>query len=36
MESFNGIMTKSNIDENSTDLSPAFDFNEFVKKLKDE
>ena len=36
MESFSGIMTKSNIDDKSTDLSPAFDFNEFVKKLKDE
>lgn len=36
MESFSGVLVKSNIDEKSTDLSPAFDFNEFVKKLKDE
>lgn len=36
MESFSGIMTKSNIDDKSTDLSPAFDFNTFLNKLKDE
>jgi len=36
VESFLGILTHSNFNELSTDLSPAFDFEKFVKKLKDE
>jgi N-acetyl-anhydromuramyl-L-alanine amidase AmpD len=36
VESFLGILTKSNFDEFSTDLSPAFDFDYFEKKLKNE
>lgn len=36
VESFLGILTHSNFNELSTDLSPAFDFETFVKKLKDE
>jgi N-acetyl-anhydromuramyl-L-alanine amidase AmpD len=36
VESFLGILTKSNFDEFSTDLSPAFDFDYFIKKLKNE
>ena len=35
-ESFLGILTRSNFDEFSTDLSPAFDFEKFVNLLKDE
>jgi N-acetyl-anhydromuramyl-L-alanine amidase AmpD len=35
-ESFNGIITKSNFDSGSTDLSPAFNFDYFVNKLNDE
>lgn len=36
VESFLGILTRSNFDEFVTDLSPAFDFENFIKKLKDE
>jgi N-acetyl-anhydromuramyl-L-alanine amidase AmpD len=36
METFNGILTRSNIDEDSTDVSPAFDFEYFIKKLENE
>lgn len=36
VETFLGILTKSNFDEFSTDLSPAFDFEKFIKKLEDE
>lgn len=35
-ESFLGILTRSNFDEFSTDLSPAFDFEKFNNLLKDE
>lgn len=35
-ESFLGILTKSNFDEFSTDLSPAFDFEKFKKLLENE
>lgn len=35
-ESFNGILTKSNFDSSSTDLSPAFNFDYFVNKLNNE
>lgn len=35
-ESFCGILTKSNFDNFSTDLSPAFDFDYFVNKLNNE
>jgi len=35
-ESYNGILTKSNFDSGSTDLSPAFNFDYFVKKLNNE
>lgn len=36
LETFNGILTKSNIDLDSTDVSPAFDFEYFIKKLNNE
>lgn len=36
METFNGILTKSNIDDDSTDVSPAFDFEYFIKQLENE
>lgn len=36
VESYLGILTKSNFDEFSTDLSPAFNFDYFIKKLKNE
>ena len=35
-ESFLGILTRSNFDEFSTDLSPAFDFEKFIKLIKNE
>ena len=36
VESFLGILTRSNFDEFATDLSPAFDFEKFNKLLEDE
>jgi len=36
VESFMGIITRSNFDEFATDLSPAFDFEKFNKLLNDE
>jgi N-acetyl-anhydromuramyl-L-alanine amidase AmpD len=36
VELFEGIVTKSNFDSNITDLSPAFDFEKFRKKLENE
>jgi N-acetyl-anhydromuramyl-L-alanine amidase AmpD len=36
METFDGIFTRSNFDENYTDVSPAFDFESFIKKLENE
>ena len=36
VESFLGIITRSNFDDFATDLSPAFDFEKFNKLLKDE
>lgn len=36
LEAFNGIITRSNFDENQTDVSPAFDFEYFIKKLENE
>ena len=36
IESFLGIITRSNFDEFATDVSPAFDFEKFNKLLKDE
>ena len=36
METFSGIICRSNIDEDATDLSPAFDFDYFIKKLENE
>lgn len=36
VESFMGILTRSNFDEFATDISPAFDFEKFNKLLKDE
>jgi len=35
-ESFNGIICRSNFDDTKTDLSPAFDFELFEKKLTNE
>jgi N-acetyl-anhydromuramyl-L-alanine amidase AmpD len=34
IERFRGITTKSNYDYDYTDLSPAFDFNELIKKIE--
>jgi len=31
---FNGIISKSNLDVNSSDLNPSFDFKKFLKDLK--
>lgn len=36
VEIFEGIVTRSNFDSNFTDLSPAFDFDKFRKKLENE
>ena len=36
VERFNGITTKSNYDNSYTDLSPAFNFDEFLKKIEHE
>jgi N-acetyl-anhydromuramyl-L-alanine amidase AmpD len=36
VESYIGILTRSNFDEFATDISPAFDFEKFNKLLKDE
>ena len=36
IDKFEGIVTKSNFDSNITDLSPAFDFEKFRKKLENE
>lgn len=36
VENFNGIVTHSNYDSECTDLNPAFDFNIFINKNKDE
>jgi hypothetical protein len=36
IESFLGILTRSNFDDFATDLSPAFDFEKFNKFLNDE
>ena len=36
VESFEGIITRSNFDEHSTSVSPAFDFEDFKKKLENE
>lgn len=36
VESFEGIITRSNFDEHSTSVSPAFDFEYFKKKLENE
>jgi len=36
IENFNGIVTKSNYDTESTDLNPAFDFSIFINKKENE
>jgi N-acetyl-anhydromuramyl-L-alanine amidase AmpD len=36
VELFEGIVTRSNFDSNITDVSPAFDFEKFRKKLENE
>lgn len=36
IEEFEGVVTRSNFDTKYTDLSPAFDFQELNKKIKDE
>jgi len=36
METFNGILTRSNIDDDFTDVSPDFDFEYFIKQLENE
>ena len=35
-ERYEGILTKSNFELYNTDVSPAFDFEWFVKKIEDE
>lgn len=35
-EKYCGILTRSNISNNFTDVSPAFNFSEFIKQLDDE
>ena len=34
IEKFEGIVTRSNFDSNYTDLSPAFDFENFRNKIE--
>jgi N-acetyl-anhydromuramyl-L-alanine amidase AmpD len=36
VESYMGIITRSNFDEFATDISPAFDFEKFIKLLENE
>jgi hypothetical protein len=36
IEKFEGIVTKSNFDSDFTDVSPAFNFEYFIKQLYDE
>jgi hypothetical protein len=36
VDSYLGIITRSNFDEFATDISPAFDFEKFLKLLKNE
>jgi N-acetyl-anhydromuramyl-L-alanine amidase AmpD len=36
IEKFEGVTTRSNYDVNYTDLSPAFNFEEFIKKIENE
>jgi hypothetical protein len=36
IEKFQGVTTRSNYDSNFTDLSPAFNFEEFIKKIENE
>jgi N-acetyl-anhydromuramyl-L-alanine amidase AmpD len=36
VEKFVGVVSKSNFDTNYTDLNPAFNFNELLKKIKNE
>jgi hypothetical protein len=36
VDSYFGIITRSNFDEFATDISPAFDFEKFLKLLKNE
>ena len=36
IEKFKGIVTKSNFDIEFTDLSPAFNFEEFTKEFENE
>ena len=36
IERFEGIVSKSNFDSDYTDLSPAFNFENFLKQLEDE
>ncbi len=33
---FEGVITKSNFHANYTDVSPAFNFEEFLKKIENE
>ena len=36
IDKFEGVVTKSNFDSNFTDVSPAFNFEKFLKKIEDE
>ena len=36
VEKYEGVVTKSNFDVNFTDVSPSFNFDEFLKKINNE
>jgi hypothetical protein len=36
IQKFQGVVTRSNFDSSFTDLSPAFDFEKFRKKIENE
>jgi hypothetical protein len=36
VERYEGIVTKSNFDSEFTDVSPAFNFEQFLKHIEDE
>jgi hypothetical protein len=36
VEKYEGVVTRSNFNSDYTDLSPAFDFEDFLNKINDE
>ena len=36
IEKFEGVVTKSNFDSKSTEVSPAFNFNKLIKTIENE